>query len=78
MKFDPESDNCPKCQASWVGPTIPPEQRHLFAGTKPHSSRLIGVELPYSHPDRYDGVSFWQCPDCGQQWNRWTGVEVAK
>lgn len=27
-------------------------------------SRLIGVELPYDHPDHYDGVSFWRCPDC--------------
>lgn len=33
-------------------------------------SRLVGVELPYGHPDRYDGVSFWQCPDCDEKWPR--------
>lgn len=27
-------------------------------------SRLIGVELPYNHPKHYDGVSYWECPDC--------------
>jgi hypothetical protein len=27
-------------------------------------SRLVGVELPYGHPGHYDGVSYYQCPDC--------------
>jgi uncharacterized C2H2 Zn-finger protein len=21
----------------------------------------------------YDGVSYWRCPDCGAEWDRWTG-----
>jgi hypothetical protein len=25
------------------------------------------VELPYDHPDHYDGVSYWECPDCNHQ-----------
>lgn len=33
-------------------------------------SKVIGVELPYGHPDRYDGVSFWRCPHCDEQWPR--------
>lgn len=33
-------------------------------------SRLIGVELPYDHPDHYDGVSYWMCPDCNHKWSR--------
>ena len=33
-------------------------------------SRLIGIELPYGHPDRYDGVSYWMCPDCEHKWPR--------
>lgn len=33
-------------------------------------SRLIGVELPYNHPQHYDGVSYWMCPDCKHQWPR--------
>ncbi len=26
--------------------------------------RIIGVELPHDHPDYYDGISFYKCPDC--------------
>lgn len=33
-------------------------------------SRLIGVELPYDHPQHYDGVSYWQCPDCSEKFQR--------
>lgn len=33
-------------------------------------SRLIGVELPCTHPDHYDGVSYWECPDCEHQFPR--------
>jgi hypothetical protein len=37
----------------------------------PHRfSRLIGVELAYDHPDHYDGVSYWECPDCHYQFPR--------
>ena len=37
--------------------------------------REIGIELPYGHPKRYDGVSYWQCPDCKTTFNRFTGEE---
>jgi rubredoxin len=33
-------------------------------------SRIIGVELPYDHPDHYDGVSYWECPDCKHKFPR--------
>lgn len=33
-------------------------------------SRLIGVQLAYDHPDHYDGVSYWMCPDCKHQFPR--------
>jgi len=37
----------------------------------PHKfSRLVGVEYPYGHPRRYDGVSEWMCPDCKHSWYR--------
>ena len=39
--------------------------------------REIGIELPYDHPNHYDGVSYWQCPDCNATFNRFTGVEEA-
>jgi len=35
-------------------------------------SRLIGIEVRGG----YDGVNFWECPDCHTRWSRWTGAEV--
>lgn len=37
--------------------------------------REIGIELPYNHPQHYDGMSYWECPDCSTTFNRWTGKE---
>ncbi len=34
--------------------------------------RMIGIQLGYDHPNHYDGVSYWQCPDCKATWNRFT------
>lgn len=40
----------------------------------PRSFRhIIGVELSWEDPERYDGVSYWQCPNCAIAWNRFTG-----
>lgn len=42
-------------------------------------SRIIGVELPYDHPDHYDGVSYWMCPDCNHQFPRFQkGVKASQ
>ena len=61
---------------SFYGPKTDAELR-VFArcyGWTPETpkrfSKLIGVELPYGHPDHYDGVSFWRCPECAYQWSR--------
>jgi DNA-directed RNA polymerase subunit RPC12/RpoP len=35
--------------------------------------RLFAVEYPLTHPDRYDGISEWRCPDCSYREGRWTG-----
>jgi len=59
---------CPKCKSDFVGTPIPEQYRKLgYYGDNPpsHYSRLIGVEVP-----SYDGISFWQCPDCKHQWSR--------
>ena len=37
-----------------------------------HFSLLIGIELPWNHPQHYDGISYWQCPHCNETWNRFT------
>lgn len=39
-------------------------------GKVTHFSRKIGVEVP----GVYDGVLYWQCPDCGWRWHRWTNM----
>ncbi len=37
--------------------------------------REVGIELSWDHPNHYDGVSYWQCPDCNATFNRFTGNE---
>ena len=39
-------------------------------------SHLVGIEYPYGHPKRYDGVSLWMCPSCETCWDRWTREET--
>lgn len=71
MKFNEDLLDCPLCKSNWRGAKIPDKYLHLYAGTSGYFSRLIGVETP-----EYDGVSYWQCPDCDGLWNRWTGERV--
>jgi len=33
----------------------------------------IGAEYAYGSPERYDGISEYQCPECGRREGRWTG-----
>ena len=35
-------------------------------------SRVIGVE----YEGGYDGISEWNCPDCGYREGRWSGREL--
>jgi hypothetical protein len=42
-----------------------------------HFSRVIGIEYDGLHPDHHDGVSEWQCPNCGYREGRWTGNALA-
>lgn len=34
---------------------------------------MIGIEYAYGHPQRYDGISKWACPDCNLNIGRWSG-----
>jgi hypothetical protein len=53
--------HCPHCGTDLQGDPIPgdPDGRHY--------QRTIGVKLRGA----YDGVLYWQCPDCGGRWHRW-------
>ena len=43
----------------------------VMYGPPPHKySRLVGVEYAHDHPQHYDGVSEWMCPDCKHSWYR--------
>jgi hypothetical protein len=64
---------CPKCGANWKSKPIPKKDRHYAKGST-HFSRLVGIEIP----EKFDGVSYWQCPDCHARWDRWTGKEVQR
>lgn len=55
-------EHCPKCNASLQGEPIPADQQHLYGAT--HFSRKIGIE----DGRIYDGISWWQCPDCKYIW----------
>lgn len=67
---------CPKCDSEGIGAPIPKENQHYYGG-ETHFSRFIGVEYGYGHPDHYDGVSEWNCPDCGCRWGRFSGRILA-
>lgn len=60
---------CPDCGSNWQGAPIPQEAIDKgWYGDNTHFSRLIGVEVRGA----YDGVLYWQCPDCGSKFVRFT------
>lgn len=61
----------------WKGKTDEQIEERMKESYRPpyRWGREIGIELPYDHPNRYDGVSYWQCPDCKTTFNRFTGYE---
>ncbi len=70
---DHDHDVCPKCRAELCGGLIRENIVGLWTEEQivemygPDAccySRLIGIEIP----ERYDGVSYWKCPDCGYNW----------
>jgi transposase-like protein len=63
---------CPACKSDLKGAPIPEEDRHNYSSGSTHFSRLIGIEIRGG----YDGVSFWECPDCHARWDRFTGEKV--
>jgi len=68
---DRRQPNCPHCGNSLQGEPIPEEFRQKGHSGPPekaptHVDRTIGVVIR----GVYDGVLFWQCPDCGGRWYR--------
>lgn len=64
---------CPHCETDLRDKPIPKEHQHLY-GTSTHFSRKIGIEIR----GVYDGMLFWQCPNCGGRWHRFTDEYMRK
>lgn len=65
-----ELDQCPECNSSWIGEEIPESDQRYFGNVK-FFKRIIGIS-DFSR----DCVTLWQCPDCSQQWDRFTNQPV--
>lgn len=62
-----QKDNCPHCGVSLIGKPIPkPALESGGYGSATHYRRELGVKIQGA----FDGVLFWQCPDCGGRWHR--------
>jgi len=60
-----------------MGPNaFSPEQEREYLTVNICGGKEIGIQLPYDHPDHYDGVSYWMFPCCGATYDRWTGKRV--
>lgn len=61
-------DKCPHCGVGLIGKPINEEYlfEGLYAEGTTHYRREIGVQVR----GVYDGVLYWQCPDCGGKWHR--------
>jgi C4-type Zn-finger protein len=40
------------------------------------SKNIVGIEYSWDSPYYFDGVSEWDCQDCGYRENRFTGKEL--
>lgn len=73
-----DSDFCPHCGVDLRSAQIPDglldegwyghwDKERGYYGERPrYYYSTVGVEIP----GVYDGVLFWQCPDCGGCWHR--------
>ena len=54
----------PCLELGYYGPWSPEDGPRYY-------SRLVGVEVS----GVYDGVLYWQCPDCGAAWHRFPAID---
>lgn len=68
-------DNCPHCGVSLIGGPLPEKHIHMYnapdakpgdPGWVTHGRREIGIEVL----GVYDGILFYECPDCHGTWHR--------
>lgn len=70
--FIKQRDDGTRC--SWQGMTDAEIEAMMKESYSPpyRWGRLIGIE----DRNNYDGVSYWQCPNCGATWDRFTGESI--
>jgi hypothetical protein len=61
--------NCPHCKTSLLGGPIPEDIKEHYSGN--YWKREIGVEIS----EIYDGVYYWECPDCKGTWGGYRSYE---
>ena len=62
-----QPDNCPHCGVSLIGEPLSARAYASGAfGETTHYRREVGNEVYGA----FDGVLFWECPDCGGTWQR--------
>lgn len=59
-----ESDHCPKCQVSWIGPRFLSDSDRGEGQDERYYSRIVCVAAYH-----FDAIE-WKCPDCGERFNR--------
>ncbi len=74
MIDDKDITECPFCKCDLRGEPILKKNRRFYPPGATHYSRLLGIEIQGG----FDGVSYWECPDCLRVWDRFTGKEVFK
>lgn len=55
---------------SFIGDPIPKDIAEQYSGK--HWRKEIAIEIP----EKYDGTSYYMCPNCNYTWGRWTGKSV--
>lgn len=78
-----KNGTCPKCNADWDAGNVYETLRKHDAYASKTDDELREVASHYGKPDArfsrlvgiqvrgvYDGVLYWECPDCHQRWNR--------
>lgn len=65
-----EPTNCPACKVSLLGDKIPADISRFYGGT--HWKREQGVVDPL----KYDGVYYYECPDCAHTWGGYRALRA--
>lgn len=67
--------NCPWCDSDQRDKPIPEEylkKGYYGEWSEGDPPRYYWRTIMMEHPEVYDGGLYYQCPDCGERWHRWS------